>query len=198
MATEAKDGFTRYLDSAKEFNIKPIVLGFGEKWKGGEDIKRKPGGGWKINLLKEALTPYKDDTKKIVLFTDGYDVIFANDLDEIFRRFQKTNARVLFGAEPYCWPDPQLAPKYPEVVDGKRFLNSGMYMGYIPEILKLLERDNVEDSDDDQLFFTKAYLDEDFRNGIQFKLDHKSEIFQNINGAASKFISFLLYPLYAV
>lgn len=29
-------------------------------------------------------------------------------------------------------------------------------------------------------------MDEDFRNSIQFKLDHKSEIFQNINGAATE------------
>ncbi|XP_018576476.1 procollagen-lysine,2-oxoglutarate 5-dioxygenase 3, partial [Anoplophora glabripennis] len=186
VATEAKDGFLRYLDSANEFNIKPTVLGFGEKWKGGDDIKRKPGGGWKINLLKEALIPYKDDTKKIILFTDGYDVIFANGVNEILRRFEKSNAKVLFGSEPYCWPDLELAPKYPEVVDGKRFLNSGMYMGYISEILKLLERAAIKDTDDDQLFFTKAYLDEDFRNSIQFKLDHKSEIFQNINGAATE------------
>ncbi|KAJ8973614.1 hypothetical protein NQ317_003244 [Molorchus minor] len=183
VATEAKDGFMRYMDSAKEVKIKPIVLGFGQQWKGGDDIRRKPGGGWKINLLKEALVPYKDDKDKIVLFTDGYDVIFVDGLKEIIQRFQKTNARVLFGAESYCWPDPELAPKYPEIKEGKRFLNSGMYIGHITEIIDLLERDTIEDTADDQLFFTKAYLDEDYRNKIQMKLDHKSEIFQNINGA---------------
>ncbi|KAJ8912131.1 hypothetical protein NQ315_013220 [Exocentrus adspersus] len=186
VATEAKDGYLRYLESAHEFNITPTVLGFGETWKGGDDIKRKPGGGWKINLLKEALAPYKTDTKNIFLFTDGYDVIFVNSLNEILNRFSRLNAKVLFGAESYCWPDPELASKYPEVTDGKRFLNSGMFMGYFPEILKLLERETVEDTDDDQLFFTKAYLNEEFRNSIQLKLDHKSEIFQNINGAATE------------
>ncbi|KAJ8961212.1 hypothetical protein NQ318_008895 [Aromia moschata] len=57
-----------------------------------------------------------------------------------------------------------------------------MYMGYIPEVLKLLEREPIEDTADDQLYFTMAYLDEDFRNEIEMKLDHKSEIFQNIYG----------------
>ncbi|KAJ8961211.1 hypothetical protein NQ318_008894 [Aromia moschata] len=182
VATEAKEGYIRYLDSAKELGINPVVLGFGQAWKAGKDIYRKSGGGWKINLLKEALIPYRDETDKIVLFTDAYDVIFVNNLNEILQKFQKTNARVLFGAEPFCWPDPELAPKYPEVKEGKRFLNSGTYMGYVPEILKLLEREAVEDTADDQLYFTKGYLDEDFRNEIQMKLDHKSEIFQNIYG----------------
>jgi len=31
----------------------------GEEWKGG-DIKNKPGGGYKINLLKEELETHKD------------------------------------------------------------------------------------------------------------------------------------------
>lgn len=39
-----------------------------EEWQGGnmEDI----GGGYKINLLRDALEPYKNDDQKIVLFTD--------------------------------------------------------------------------------------------------------------------------------
>lgn len=28
------------------------------------------GGGYKINLLRDALEPYKNDDKKIILFTD--------------------------------------------------------------------------------------------------------------------------------
>lgn len=160
-------------------------MGLGQSWKGGP-IKTKPGGAWKINLLKEALQEHKDDQDKIVVFTDGYDVIYLGNVNEILKRFYATGARVLFGAEPYCWPDPLLASEYPEVKNGKRFLNSGMYMGYLPEILELLNREVIEDKGDDQLFFTKAYLDEEFRNKLQIKLDHQSEIFQNINGASGE------------
>lgn len=28
------------------------------------------GGGYKINLLKDALAPYKDDENRLVMFTD--------------------------------------------------------------------------------------------------------------------------------
>ncbi|CAG9823589.1 unnamed protein product [Phaedon cochleariae] len=185
VATEETNGFQRYMSSAKEFNIQPKVLGIGTQWQGG-NIKTSPAGGWKINLLKKEIKLHEEEKDKLVLFTDGYDVIFLDKLNEIVKKFEKTGAKVLFSAEPFCWPDPELASKYPEVAEGKRFLNSGMYIGYVPEILKLLEREEIADTDDDQLFFTKAYLDETFRDSIKMQLDHKSDIFQNLHGVADE------------
>lgn len=183
VATESTDGFERYQLSAKEFDIKPKVLGFGQQWKGGD--MKGPGGGWKINLLKEALQDHKSQDK-IALFTDAYDVIFLRNLEDIVRKFKETGAKVLFSAETFIWPDATLADEYPIVEDGKMFLNSGMYIGYVDQLLELLERKVVEDGDDDQLYFTKAYLDKEFREKIGLKLDHKSEIFMNLHGAESK------------
>ena len=48
----------------------------------------------------------------------------------------------------------------------------------------------VANDDDDQLFYTKAYLNEELRNKFQIKLDHRADIFQNLNGAVGE----LLYP----
>ncbi|XP_066261630.1 procollagen-lysine,2-oxoglutarate 5-dioxygenase [Euwallacea similis] len=180
VATNETDGYQRYIDSAKRFGIEPIILGKGEKWKGGD--MRRPGGGWKINLLKAALRQYKLDDEKIVLFTDAYDVIFLGQLGEIVRRFKALGARVLFGAEPYCWPNVELAPQYPEITKGQRFLNSGIYIGYLPEINNILSKVHIEDSADDQLYFTQVYLDKEFREKNKIQLDHLSEIFQNMNG----------------
>lgn len=185
VATDETDGFQRYLHTALEYGIRPHVLGLGQKWLGGDDMKTSTGGGWKVNLLKEALEPYKEDREKIVLFTDGYDVIFLSDLKAILDAFKKSEARVLFSAEGFCWPDSSLAEKYPEVKNGKRYLNSGMYMGYMPEILELLNRKPIENTDDDQLFFTEAFIDKDLRNKLRMKLDYTSIIFQNLNGASS-------------
>lgn len=117
----------------------------------------------------------------------SYDVMFLSNLRTIINEFKKTEARVLFGAENACWPDESLASLYPVPKQGKRFLNSGLYIGYVPEILELLNRKPLVDTDDDQLFFTKAYLDEKMRSQLKFKLDHTSQIFQNLNGAISKF-----------
>jgi hypothetical protein len=48
----------------------------------------------------------------------------------------------------------------------------------------------VANDDDDQLFYTKAYLNEELRNKVQIKLDHRADLFQNLNGAVGE----LLYP----
>lgn len=59
-------------------------------------------------------------------------------------------------------------------------------MGYIPEMINLLNKVNIDDSADDQLYFTQAYLDKEFRENNKIQLDHLSEIFQNMNGQAGR------------
>ena len=55
----------------------------------------------------------------------SYDVIFAGSPEELLRKFQQANHKVMFAAEGLIWPDRRLAEKYPSVRSGKRFLNSG-------------------------------------------------------------------------
>jgi hypothetical protein len=44
----------------------------------------------------------------------------------------------------------------------------------------------VANDDDDQLFYTNVYLNEELRNKFHIKLDHRSDIFQNLNGAVGE------------
>lgn len=74
MASERTDGFLRYERSTREYGIQPKVLGMDQPWRGG--FMEHPGGGYKINLLLEALEPHKDDESKIAIFTDRY--FFSN------------------------------------------------------------------------------------------------------------------------
>lgn len=88
------------------------------------------GGGYKINLLRNALEPYRDDTEKIILFSDSYDVVFTSTLEVIVRKFKKSNARILFGAEKYIWPDETMEHLYPDVAKIlPKYLNSGCFIG---------------------------------------------------------------------
>jgi hypothetical protein len=57
------------------------------------------------------------------------------------------------------------------------------FIGYAPELYSLVTSSAVANDDDDQLFFTRVYLNEELRNKFHIKLDHRSEIFQNLNGA---------------
>ncbi|XP_024936898.1 procollagen-lysine,2-oxoglutarate 5-dioxygenase 1 isoform X1 [Cephus cinctus] len=184
VATNETEGFKRFTRSVRANglvdNLK--VLGLGKTWKGG-DVKKFAGGGQKINLFKEALEEYKDDTERIVLFTDSYDVIFIGSGELIIDKFLSFDARVLFSAEGYCWPDKSLASKYPETNRGKRYLNSGGFIGYASDVYAIVSSSDIKDQDDDQLFYTKIYLDDELRKKYNIKLDHKAEIFQNLNGA---------------
>ncbi|PNF43292.1 Procollagen-lysine,2-oxoglutarate 5-dioxygenase 3 [Cryptotermes secundus] len=182
VATNQTDGFQRFLRSAKVYNIPVKVLGLGEKWEGG-DVRSHAGGGHKINLLKKELLEHKDDPDKVILFTDSYDVILLSGPDKIVQQFERFDARVVFSAEGFCWPDEGLASKYPAVQRGKRYLNSGGFIGYAPELYNVVTSTAVANDDDDQLFYTKVYLNEELRDKFRIKLDHRSDIFQNLNGA---------------
>ncbi|XP_065349170.1 multifunctional procollagen lysine hydroxylase and glycosyltransferase LH3 isoform X2 [Cloeon dipterum] len=181
VATDETDGFRRFLRSAKVYDIPVTVLGQNEAWVGGD--MHYAGGGQKVELLKNELEKYKNDKNKIVLFTDSYDVIFLAGVDKILNQFEKSGAKILFSAEGFCWPDKNLASKYPNVLLGKRFLNSGGFIGYAPEVYQLVSTWKGTAKDDDQLFYTERYLDDDVRAALKMKLDHKGEIFQNLNGA---------------
>lgn len=211
VASNETDGLQRYLRSVEvyKFRDKLRILGLGEPWRGG-NVMTYAGGGYKINLLKKALEDYQNDEKKIVLFTDryimsrkhlltykeyihiyiipifSYDVIFLGGLSAIVERFLDTHARVLFSAEAYCWPDKSLAIHYPTVSGGKRYLNSGGFIGYASDVYEILDKADIKDEDDDQLFYTTVYLQDELRMRHKIKLDHKSEIFQNLFGAVGK------------
>lgn len=55
----------------------------------------------------------------------SYDVLLLGNSDQILKQFKMSGAKVFFGAEGFCWPDEKLANDYPEVLRGKRYLNSG-------------------------------------------------------------------------
>ncbi|KAF8363469.1 let-268 [Pristionchus pacificus] len=183
VATEKNEGLKRYLRSAERHGIDVHVFGLDEDWKGG-DTRIEQGGGQKIRILRRQLEKYKDKKDMVIIFSDAYDVIWANGLDVLIDRFTDhySQHRIIFGAEPFCWPKKELAIEYPLVEFGKRFLNSGLFMGYAPEIYRMLSLKEVEDKDDDQLYFTMIYLDEKLRKELKMGLDSISRIFQNLNG----------------
>ncbi|KPM08141.1 endothelin-converting enzyme 2-like protein 2 [Sarcoptes scabiei] len=149
-------------------------------WKGG-DVARKPGGGQKIILLREFLETIRDQNDLVILFTDSYDVIINGDRKDILKKFHSFDARIVFSAEKYCWPDSSLASKYPKS-NGKRYLNSGGFIGYANDLYELVNADRIRNDDDDQLYYTRLYLDPKYRDQLRIKLDTNSLLFQNLNG----------------
>ncbi|KAJ7324812.1 hypothetical protein JRQ81_017832 [Phrynocephalus forsythii] len=182
VATKETDGFHRFMESAKHFNYTVKVLGQGEEWKGGEGLN-SIGGGQKVRLLKSALEAYTNREDLVVLYVDSYDVIFAGGPEELLKKFQKAKHKVVFAADGLIWPDKKLSDKYPVVRSGKRFLNAGGFIGYSSSVNSIVQQWNLQDNDDDQLFYTKVYIDPLKREHINITLDHKCNIFQTLNGA---------------
>ncbi|KAM6960302.1 LOW QUALITY PROTEIN: multifunctional procollagen lysine hydroxylase and glycosyltransferase LH3 [Tautogolabrus adspersus] len=186
-ATEETDGFNRFMRTAREFNYTVKVLGLGEEWRGG-DVARTVGGGQKVRWLKRELLKHSERKDLVVMFVDSYDVIFASGPEEVLSKFSRLGHRVVFSAEGFCWPDQRLAPKYPEVHSGKRYLNSGGFIGFASDLSTIVQQWKYKDNDDDQLFYTKIYLDKIQRTKFNITLDHRSRIFQNLNGAIDEVV----------
>jgi len=179
VATEETDGLARLRASAVKHSIKLEVLGLDDLWTGGNLSRlENPGGGQKINFVKRYIKDLNNDT--IVIFVDGYDVVFAGGLDAIMERYKSSKHKALFTAEKTCWPDSSLADKYPNVNSGYRFLNSGTYVAEVGELKKITEEE-IKDTDDDQLYLSLKFLSNSFDMG----LDYKCKLFQPTEGCWS-------------
>ena len=184
VATERNAGFLRFERSCLVAGLTCTPLGMGQEWQGGD--MNFPGGGWKVNLLKEAMEEIKDEKDTMVMFTDSYDVVISAGKEAILAQYDKMGADILFGAENFCWPDQSLREDYPEAKEkGMRFLNSGGFIGPASLLAKMLEAGGkIENKEDDQLFYTKIFLNSELREAFKMKLDSKAELFQNLNGEA--------------
>ncbi|UJR36254.1 hypothetical protein I4U23_028985 [Adineta vaga] len=188
VATNETDGYQRFVRSLNIYGYKYEIYGLGQVWKGG-DMKNGAGGGHKINILRENLVRYKNDKTKIILFSDSYDVIFTQPPEFLLDKFRSfDSARIIFGAEDYCWPDKNLQYDYPLVESNeKRFLNSGGFIGYASDIYEMItSKETIDDKEDDQLFYTKIFLDEYTRTKWSIVLDKRADIFMNLNGATDE------------
>uniref|UniRef100_A0A8C1V094 Procollagen-lysine,2-oxoglutarate 5-dioxygenase 1 n=1 Tax=Cyprinus carpio TaxID=7962 RepID=A0A8C1V094_CYPCA len=145
VATQETDGFRRFLRSAKHFNYTIRVLGKGETWKGG-DYMSPPGGGQKVRLLKSALEDIQEENK-VILFVD------RSFSMKIFCKFPTGHICVLF----ICRLFPLLRLMF------SFFLG---FIGYAPNLKQMLSDWSGADSDSDQLFFTKIYINPEKRVSV--------------------------------
>lgn len=173
-------------DSAARQGIYPKNLGTNVVWEGTD--MSGPGGGMKINLVKKYIKKLPDND--LVLFTDAYDVFFADNLDTIINRFLSFNTRALFSGEQYCWPDKSLADQFPDVGTKYKFLNSGTYIAEVGE-LKRIFAEEIGNSDDDQLYLHEKYLSGKY----DIKLDAEGYIFQTHEEEVTKSFYQLYNPV---
>ncbi|EPY81909.1 hypothetical protein CB1_000698006 [Camelus ferus] len=148
VATAETEGYRPFLRSAEFFNYTVRTLGLGQEWRGG-DVARTVGGGQKVRWLKKEMEKYADREDKVIMFVDSYDVILAGSPSELLKKLVRSGSRLLFSTEGFCSPEWGLAEQDPEVGTGKRFLHSGVFVGFAPNIHQIVRPWNYKDANDD-------------------------------------------------
>ena len=176
------DRFCRAVESAIRNQVPWEVLGWGIKWEG---LSQK---------LQASLDYVRGlDPNCILLFSDAFDILFAEGLSAIKAKFEKTGAKLLFAGECGCWPqvvqDQQRGYKkkghicndlYPASPTPYKFLNSGAWMGYAKAAEGLLaavvKRANSQYGmkTNDQEMVSDMYIERQFN----ISLDWHAMIFQ--------------------
>lgn len=156
--------------SARKYGIDIVNVGTNIEWEG-TDMSAL-GGGMKINLMKDYVEDLHDND--IILFTDAYDVFYADDLETITERFLEFNKEIVFSGELFCYPHDKLASEFPDAHTRFKYINSGTYIGRVGELKKLYNHEKIEHWDDDQLYVHKCFLYEDF----DIAIDYECYIFQ--------------------
>lgn len=75
--------------------------------------KKYYGYATKLFILQNELRKLKTKKKSIVMFSDAHDVLVFQGENDIKDKFKKFDAKIVFGAEFLCMPDPKLSFKYP-------------------------------------------------------------------------------------
>lgn len=184
--------FQEFLESAQRHGHNPLVLGWGQPFK---------GLGTKPTILKRAL-----DAGQIqgdfICFCDAYDVLFgenpASTAADIEARLIEEGKRIMFNAEKDRFPDVVDDDLFPETGTPWKYLNSGLSMGWTDayrEELVLMGADDLPEDEihgpglnvhyEDQSLWQLRYV-----NGDQIMLDGECEFFQTLSNCEPKEFDF--------
>lgn len=154
---------------AEKFYVHVTNLGEGVTWQGTD--MSGPGGGHKVTLLRDFIKKLPDDF--ILLFTDCYDILYNDTLSSIGNKFRKLGHKVIFAAERDIWPDSSIANSFPATNSPYKYLNSGVFIGEVGELKRMLN-DSIANNADDQLYYQHLFLSDKF----DVVLDTNCHIFQ--------------------
>ncbi|XP_050707436.1 procollagen-lysine,2-oxoglutarate 5-dioxygenase 1-like isoform X2 [Eriocheir sinensis] len=202
------DAFKRFLRSARVYGYKVKVLG-----EEGEGVEEEVGGRRRIQLLQEALALLKEEKEdRLVLYTESVDVVLSGGPVRVVEEMgEADDVDVWVAGDTTCWPDRNLDEQFPKVEKGKRFLNSGGFVGKVSVLNKLFteegkeemknlekkkkekkeEEEKTEEEEEDdkhalQILFNRVYLKESLRRKYKIEIDHAAKVFQNLNDAVDE------------
>lgn len=186
VATHAQYYFPYLVESIKNYGNNLTVLGFNEKWR---------GFNWKFKKMISYLDLLEPND--IACFIDGYDVLCLRNLSELSDKFielkNKHNCKIIAGFDNSPLKTYSVISTMYFGKCNKLLLNSGTYIGYVKDIIIVLNdilELNDNDSADDQILMTKYCNINKNKNKIY--IDVNNEIFLTINSPLqdlSKFVN---------
>ena len=163
VANNNHPGLELWKATAEMHGWKPTILGLGEAF----TVGWGHGFGAKFLYMKTFLQSIQPH--ELVVFTDGYDVVFQDGPKRVQDAVQDLDA-VLFAAELLENPDKKQYPPHPPSRIFN-FLNAGIYAGTAQRILDIMPT-HFESSIEDQRHFTSIYLSTN-----KIVLDHTASVF---------------------
>lgn len=166
--TAASPKLERLKRSCRHHGIPLEVIGEGRPY---------PGHGAKIEYVIEYLSV--QDPDEIVMYVDGYDVVFLAGAEEIERKFRAFGHPFVFSTEQNCNVNGGLFARFPvwfRYPKGKgpyRFINAGTFVGKAGYMRDLLRRIDATQAASDQTVINRYYV----KHQSEFALDYEQEIF---------------------
>ncbi|NRG19078.1 hypothetical protein HPQ64_15410 [Rhizobiales bacterium] len=166
--TAASPKLERLRRSCRYHGIPLEVIGEGRPY---------PGHGAKIAYVIEYLSAQEPD--EIVMFVDGYDVVFLAGAEEIERKFDAFGHPLVFSTEQNCNVNGGFFSRFPvwlRYPKGKRpyrFINSGSYIGRAGYMREFLQRIDATQAASDQTVINRYYV----KHPSELALDYDQEIF---------------------
>ncbi|VDI20401.1 procollagen-lysine,2-oxoglutarate 5-dioxygenase, invertebrate, partial [Mytilus galloprovincialis] len=107
IAPDETDSLTRYQYTADKNGIKTKVYGLGHAWRKAEEMTCT-AGGYKVNVLRDSLGEFTNRQDLVLIYTDSSDAVFIERRKDILSKFKSFDAKVVFAADNFIWPDPKL------------------------------------------------------------------------------------------
>jgi hypothetical protein len=153
------------LKSCEMFDIDLRILG--------QDMEEFNFGN-RVHEYKKAFTDFDDSDLAVMM--DFRDTIILDSAHTIIDKFLEMNTRILWSSELFCLPAwYSLGDKFPDLGYKGRYMNGGMYMGYVGDLKMLF---------DAQIILRQKLIDKDrkYFDLLAKDLDEDGKFSSKVNG----------------
>lgn len=183
VATHNERFFDSFMDSCKKNNIEPIILGWGEKYR---------GHLMKDDLLLEYLETYTEND--IILFVDSFDCLLVRNTEDLKASFKKNKHKIIISMERNIKKVSNLSFLYTcfqRMFFGSiddNIINTGMFIGYRDNLLEALneiKKYREIDINSNQRIWTNAINSSEFLKNL-IHIDTEKKFFKNFDLVSKK------------